>query len=379
MNTTKFIPSVVRSWLLGAVVLLGLAPPAPCAQDITRTFSLQPGWNALYLEIELAEQRPEVVFTNLPVASVWTWNARLSATDFIQDLTEEAWNTEKWLVWFPKSRIESRFNNLFALLPRRAYLVKLLGSNLVTLTLTGRPSLRQPEWAANAYNLRGFPVDRTMPPTFLEFFRHSPAHYDAGTSRLQAMYRINPAGRWNALLPGERMQRGEAYWVFTKDASDYVGPTSLEVAIGPRLKAGDGLDYGLEAAEMTLRFLNHTTQACTHVIGHLGADPLPLSWRDSLALDPKLAWLRLPWPYHYLETQPGQATELRLAARRAEMTGTSCDTVLEIRDYLGTLFYVPLSVRKEGVAAAPAPLVPAARVSRQAKDEPPVAPDFTGL
>ena len=109
-------------------------------------FELQPGWNAVWLEVDPPDRAPSVVFGDLPVASVWTFSERVSATDFIQNPGTAGWNRAQWLAYFPASSPEARLANLYAVLPQRAYLVRVAGSNTVNWAVTGKPVLRTPSW-----------------------------------------------------------------------------------------------------------------------------------------------------------------------------------------------------------------------------------------
>lgn len=364
----------LRFWLELASVLLLCWTAAVQAQELTQTFNLQPGWNAVYLEVELADRRLDPIFTNLPVSRVCTWKARHSAADFIQDLNEQLDQQEKWLMYYAKSQPESRFNTLFALIPRRAYLIKLTGNAPVTLELRGRPSLRQPDWVPNSYNLRGFPIDPQTPPTFRNFFKFSPAHYDAAQGGLQPIYRLKTAGRWEAVQPDEPMQRGEAYWVYTRAASEYAGPVSLEL-----VGAGDGLDYDTVVSEFTLRFNNRCDHNTSITLRDYQQGQLPLSYHVFPYLGPTANWRDLPSPCD-LGVAPGQTQVLRLAVRRAAIPATGYSSVIEVRDSAGTLIYVPVSAQR--AAANPgASLMSLAslRGGRRPQAQPPATSDYAGL
>src|SRR5262245_60496375 len=84
------------------------------AQEVTQVISLRPGWNAVYLEVQPANNAPGVVFGNLPVASVWTHAQRVTSADFIQDASEQDFKEAGWLGWFHPSRPEAFLGNLGA-------------------------------------------------------------------------------------------------------------------------------------------------------------------------------------------------------------------------------------------------------------------------
>jgi hypothetical protein len=332
------------------------------AQAITQNITLQPGWNAVWLEVQPSANRTDTIFSNLPVASVWTRAERLSSVEFIQDPSEEAFNQSGWLGWFHPSRPDAFLGNLFAVHANRAYLIKVNNSTPVNWSVVGRPSLRRLSWVPDSYNLRGLPVDPASPPTFLNFLRPSKAHYDAAAGQLQSIYRLNSAsGQWQLVSPGETVQSGAAYWIYSRGASDYVAPLVVGV------DSGDGLDFGAELTEAGLRLANHLAapvNASVREVGGPGSSIL-----SYYQFDPVLGgrWPALPNPLAI--TLPTAANaQVRLAARRQNLTGSTYQSVLEVRDGAGTRLLVPILVEKSpatgaaalGLAAAAAPSNPLA-------------------
>ena len=326
------------AWLLAAAPLW--------AQTVTQTFTLRPGWNALWLEVEPASTRVGAVMAGLPVESVWSFRARSGSVDFIQDPAEPVWNRDKWLLYTPTNRLESFQNDLFHLQANHAFLVKLTNTASVTLAVSGRPSLQAPAWAPNAFTLRGFPVDPASPPAFGAFFAASPAHCDAASGRLQRIYRLSAAGQWTLAGPADLMQAGEACWVYTAGASSYQGPASVL----PKL--GDGLNYGLELESASLLCRNLTASPKTLRVTDLSApaaSTLSYCVFDAAA---GLAWAPLPSPHWVTLAPSGTPAELRLAARRQDMPAEGCQTVLEITDGAGLRYLVPVRAGKLAGAAS---------------------------
>jgi hypothetical protein len=331
-----------------AIALLVLIPQSGTpAQTITQTITLQPGWNAVWIEVQPTNNTASAVFGNLPVASVWSRAERVSSVDFIQNPSEAAFNESGWLAWLPSWRTESFLNNLFAVFANRAYLLRCTNAAPVVWNITGRPALRQPEWVPDAFNLRGAPVDPSAPPSFLNFFRHSPAHYNAASSQLQKIYRLNNAsGQWQLVSPTDTVQSGAAYWIFSQGASDYLAPLTAEADLG------DGLDFGLELTELDLRIKNLTPAPANALVSDLaGPTGSIISYYQ---FNPTLGgqWSALSNPL-VVAVPSGLNTRLRLAARRQNLTGNSYASVLEIRDGAGTRLLVPVFVEKfTDVAAA---------------------------
>ena len=154
--------------VLLAILVLAMFAPTAFGQQITQTIVLNPGWNAVWLEATPTNTSPAAVFAGLPVQSVWTWASRVNGTDFIQNPNSAGWNKNQWLVWLPPSNPAAPTLNLYAILPGRAYLVKIGGAVPVTWQVTGTV-IRQPTtWSPGQYNLRGFSVDSIAPATFRE-------------------------------------------------------------------------------------------------------------------------------------------------------------------------------------------------------------------
>ncbi|MCC7373431.1 MAG: hypothetical protein IT581_02155 [Verrucomicrobiales bacterium] len=313
------------------------------AQTYTQTFELRPGWNALWLEVDPADRQPASVFAGVPVASVWTWSERVSATDFIQNPEATGWNRAQWLAWFPPTSEESILANLHAVLPQRAYLLRLAGTNAVTWKITGKPTLKTPPWAPDQFNLRGFPVDPDVNPTFGQFFRASPAHYSTTTSQLESMYRLDADGEWRAVKPEDPMHRGEAYWVYTRGPSDYVAPFSLE------LNSGEGLEFagGLDRIELTLRNAHPVGKSIR--LEPAGPHASPLLLLPPVLSNPTNA--PRPLGTHNQVVAGNAAESLRLGIDRAQLGSSLATdpntgkhgTLMSVSDGQGTRFLVSVS------------------------------------
>jgi hypothetical protein len=341
MKATAFIP---RRWLLALTVSLA----ATCsgihgrAQTLTQTLPLRPGWNAIWLEVDPADPGPGQVFAGLPVSSVWTWAERVTSAEFIEDVSEGSFGRAAWLGWYPPSRPESVLGNLHAIQGNRAYLIHVQGASVVTLRVAGRPALRSLAWAPDAFNLRGFNVDPARPPSFVDFFRGSKAHYDAAAAPGERMriYRLGAAGQWTLVGEGagESMQRGEACWVFCRGGSSYAGP--MEV----RPQIGDGLDFGEQ-----LDSLNLTLRNCTGAPLTLSIDDLALAGTRALAYGVFDAAEGMTWPKLLAPVQlaiPAESErQLRIALRRPDFAADTHETVVAVRDGSGTLVWVPVTAK----------------------------------
>lgn len=321
-------------------LLAALVAPSARAQSLTQEFLLQPGWNALWIEVDPPDRSPDAVFATLPIASVWTWSERVSATDFIQNPETAGWNRAQWLAWFPPDSPEAPLANLYAVLPQRAYLVRLAGTEPVHASVTGRPIHRTPDWSADRFNLRGFPVDDSVAPTFRQFFRSSSAHFDSRSGRLEPIFRLGSDGQWQAVSPDDRMRRGEAYWVSTRGPSDFVAPFHLS------LNTGDHATFNavLRRVELTLHNLHAAPKSIRIEPAGPHASPLLLlpPTRPGQTNAPR------PLETHDQPLSAGAGQQVHLGLDRSQLTNSPATnpttgvhaTLLRVSDNEGTLYHV---------------------------------------
>lgn len=327
----RFRNLVCHLLFLWVLLASRLAP----AQVVTQSFVLHSGWNAIWLEVEPTNNSIGAVFTNVPLASVWTYITPVSSAQFITNqTTEQTLRKEGWLGWFPPAREESIFNNLFAVSSWRAYLVNVGTNTPGTLRVFGTPVVKQLEWLPDAFNLRGFPVSPTAPPTFSTFFSPSAAHAD------MLIYRLIAAGNaWEPVQRTDLMRNGEACWVYCSGGSTYQGP------LGITLDQGTTVDFARTLSQTSVGLRNNTAAAGTASVRDLGSGAsgsLSYLKRD---LTGTFLWTNLPAPLA-LPTQAGDSTDLRLSIRRRDMATTNHQTVLEVTDAIGTYYRVAVTAAK---------------------------------
>lgn len=325
---------------LVACTIAFLLPATGRAQTRTQGFELQPGWNAIWLEVEPPDRDPAQVFAGLPLVSAWTWSDRVSATDFIQNPTSAGWNRAQWLAFFPPASPESVLSNLRAILPQRAYLLRIGGDSPVQWSVTGRPIIRTPEWSPDRYNLRGFPVDPAVPISFRTFFRASTAHYDPASQRLEPIYRLSPDGSWNLVAPDATMRRGEACWVYSRGPSDFIAPFHIES------DTGDTLDF--DATQRRVALILHNRHGLNKEVRvlHQVAEPTHLVLVQS-ALTASTNTTK-PLGDHHQTVGASSTHQLVIALDRSKLSSSTSDparpdlhtSLLAISDGEGTLFQV---------------------------------------
>lgn len=328
-------PLVVAALLLASLSLR--------AQTLTQTFTLQNGWNAIYLEVTPTDGTPTTLFAGLPVASVWTRVDKLSSVDFIQDPAEATFNQPGWLKWCPPPQ-PAFVSDLKTILGQRAYLVKLTNGP-VAWQVTGQPAVRAIQWVTDAWNLRGFPVASGGPPTFRTYFQCSTNHYDAVGSRLRGVYRLGANGIWALANPDMPMREGEACWVYCQGASSFTGPLELS------LDSGDALSFDQALERINAKFQNR--DAGTRAVTIVQASPVIaglLAYQRFNATN-GLEWADLPSPYSFTLTN-GNPTTLTLGIRRSLMPGTNYATVLDVSDGQGTHYAIPVAAQRVTLSSA---------------------------
>lgn len=219
--------------------LLFLLPSyLPAQVTTTTTITLVPGWNAVWLDIdplftpagqEARPASPDDIFSShlevitilspQPLATTAEFFARspstlgLASNDGLTSFTQREW--QQW------NRTPQADDNLAIITGNRPYLIEATASTQVEIEGTVR--FYTPEWAPDRFNLIGFALNGS--PTFEAFFEASgPRH---PTDRI---FRLIPtSGNWTVVQDpaSETMNSGEAYWIFSQGASNYMGPVAV--------------------------------------------------------------------------------------------------------------------------------------------------------
>ncbi|AKS42486.1 hypothetical protein [Wenzhouxiangella marina] len=295
------------------------------ASTYEQVIQLQPGWNAIYVEVQPEVDSIEQVFAGIPVASVWRWLPDDQPVAFIQDPDEELLTIDGWYGYFPPERPESVLTNLYTISANQPYLVRLLGSQPVELRIEGRPLVRRMRWRSDDFQFTGFPVDPDNPPTFANWFAGSEAHAD------QSIFRLSENGEWVEIAQpfSERIQSGEAYWVFTRGRSTYQGPLEVELEFDGRL------DFGGTLARDGFTLRNASGLGNQITLRQLDSDvPVPLAVRQVDDATGSIFWPVLPREYT-VALPVDEAITLRLGVRRADLLANDASHIIEITNGFG--------------------------------------------
>ncbi len=260
-------------------------PTGPIASSvvgpvITQAFTLQAGWNAIYLEVEPINTSPlvnigtaadpiwvhekstmETVFAGLAASgaleSVWGWNVPTTRVDYIVDPTEGLWDEPGWRRYIPESKAgpdgasQGFLTNLLSLHANSGYLVKLKDdlAGTATLQVSGAPIVQRQRWIKGSYNLTGFPITPGAAPTVAMF---------TGGSPITEIRRLTANGSWTPpLAAANTLAVGVAYLVYYNDQDanapdDYTAPLQFMDPVS------DGLAFtrGAAGGRQSLRIEN---------------------------------------------------------------------------------------------------------------------------
>ncbi len=330
-------PVVVLCLLLGVVLV-----PRSLAEPVrVQTLQLQPGWNAVFLEVEPPDTAPDTVFANLPVDVVARYFPQTSPVQFISDPAETPWKGPSWGVWYAPTRDDAFLTTLHAIQGNKAYLVH--ATQACLWSVEGNVAFTRLRWQADSFNLTGFWVNPQTPPTFAAFF--------AGAQGLigDRIYRLVD-GRWQPVAaPGSTsMREGEACWVYCRGKTDYQGPLKVKAP------GVEGLDFGAAANSLAIDLQNESSApirvTCELVAGSGG---LPLAYAVKDLANLKTTYPPLDSAVSYPALEPGRPEVLQLQARREAMTSASQSTLLKISTDAGVQFWVPVRASRAAVANNP--------------------------
>lgn len=288
---------------LSVFVFIGsVSIPTALAQWASQNYSLQAGWNAIYLELDPATDDVPVEFpTNPPniIDRFWFWEVRttgngLTCTDPVDPECAPDTDTQ-WRLWQP-SNSQNNVNNMRVLSGGRVYLVQ--ASAPGTMTVRGRPSARRQEWQAGL-NVVGFHVDPADPPTFAEYLEPSGRHTQQGG--VYEIYQMNTAGGLTRIVDpvNTAIQPGRGYWVWANGTFEYDGPLTIDA------RSLLGVAYERRIVEHVLQFSNLANQPRNAMLRLLPSQPRPAHATEL----PELGAVTPP-PIRYRNYVPEQGYQL---------------------------------------------------------------------
>lgn len=329
-----FTAETMRISIPWIAALVALAAPLRAETTRTQIIQLRAGWNSVFLEVQPATPKPDLLFQGLPVDTVAAFFPGRIQSQFLRSPGDAPWREEGWAVWYAPQLPQGPLSNLNEIQAQRAYLIYATADH--RWQVTGEARTTRIDWFPNTCTLTGLPIDADAPPTFAQFFEASPAHRRLRIFRLEA-------GHWKLVRQPntEKARAGEAYWIETDGGSTYQGPLALEL---PR--TGE-LDFGSQGGPRTIGIANASTSrsAQVEITTVSGAASLPLRQlhRDLSSLTTSTA--ALPDVLRLPSLSAGARTSVRLEPDRGAMTSPAGSALLRIRDGRGTQFWVPVHAR----------------------------------
>jgi len=338
---------------------------SPAAGTVTtQSFTLNAGWNTIYLEVEPINTSPlvnlgtaaepiwvhekstmETVFAGLGctncLESVWAWNVPLSQVDYIVDPTEGLWNAAGWKRYVPEGNVgpdgvsRAFLTDLVSLHANTGYLVKLKDglSGGVTLQVTGTPIVEDHRWIKGSYNLTGFPIAPGTAPTVATF---------TGGSPITEVRTLTTTGNWSTPLASSApLTPGSAYLVYYSDqdpnaAADYTAPLHVMDTVS------DGLAFtrGAGGRQQTLQIENLSALSATLKLELIdGANAGVALWvTDPVTVSLKTGPAQIP-------LGPHAAKRLELTVPANEQTSDGQALLSISAAELGTRWLLPISAQ----------------------------------
>ena len=324
---------LVLGWMLSTVGVQ--------AQWLTQSFTLKPGWNAIFTHIDASYLTLDrlVPDANGPVAEIWLWKPTFSTVQFIDAPYADAVANSQWAVW---TSARGDTDTLTSLVGNAGYLINNRTTSDYVWTVKGRPVLPSYQWTTTGLNFLGFPTPVASPPTFANYLAPAPSLDLLKTLQNAAHVFRYPGGNLGSANPAEvvsvtasttAVTRGQAFWVrgSTNYYNRYYGPVEVS------LQSTGGMEYRDALGTYGLRLKNLTTTARTVAFSLLNSEAPPTG-QPAIAGTPQLLVrgavnpTTLTYDYAVLSNQqftlaaagqPGSELQVVLGLNRSALTAAS--------------------------------------------------------
>ena len=278
------VPAAVIALLLGGAVVAQ-------AQWQTQSFTLKPGWNAVFLHVDASHLTLDELIPSAtgPVTEVWLWRPRLSTLQFVDNPATNSTTDSRWAVW---TSARGDTDTLVKLVANGAYLVKNGTATDYDWTVKGKPVPPSYQWTTTGLNFLGFPTPANTAPSFANYFAPAPgldlAQYLVNAAKIFRypggnLGTTNPVEVLSSAASTTKVKRGEAFWVrgSTNYYNRYYGP----VEVG--LQNTAGIHYGDTLGTYSIRLKNLTTTNRTVTFSLNDSESVP-SGQTSITAKPQL-------------------------------------------------------------------------------------------
>lgn len=347
-------PPRFACWLF--VFGLLLSTPAMRAQWLRQSFTLKPGWNAVFTHVDASYAPLDSLLpdANGPVAEIWLWKPTYSTAQFVDTPYASPVANSQWAVW---TSARGDTDTLTTLVGNGAYLVNNRGTSDAVWTVKGKPVAPSYQWTTTGLNFLGFPTPSGSAPNFANYLAPAPGLDLAKTLQNSARVFRYPGGALGAGNPAEvvsvnapatLVRRGEAFWVrgSSNYYNRYYGPVEVS------LQSSDRIDYRDTLGAYSLRLKNLTTASRTVTLDLLPSEPPPaaqptITAAPQLLVRGELSTTTLTYSHAALagqqftlapQGQAGSELEIVLGLNRSLMTapaGSLYAGILRVTDSAG--------------------------------------------
>ena len=324
------------------------------AQWQSTTYTLNSGWNSIYLHGDASYTTPDVLFASKSeVLEVWRWNPNADQVGFTSTPLLPSNGTPEWSKWVRGAT----GNSLISLTGQSAYLVKC--SAAVTVAVPQQPMPPSNTWVRSGANFLGFPSSKAAGnfPTFSSYFATFPTAIAANAKIFK--YVGGDLGPGNPLqifsTASERVNRDQAYWFSSEVVGNFYAPVQIS------LSNNEGFAFGRRSSVITARVTNRTAAVMTLRITPVASVSPPPSGQELITagvpitrrtLNAQGASVETPISAAYDEViAPKSTVELSFGINRSLMTGAAnalYASLLRFTDSANTFdILIPATARKD--------------------------------
>lgn len=350
-----------------------LTAPQTQAQWVTQSFTVKPGWNAVYLHVDASHVMLDDLITGAgnPITEVWLWQPPSRTLQFVASPQAPVAANSQWAVWDRDPQIT---DSLVKLIGNSACLVYNSGSSDFVWNVQGRPVPPRHEWTSTGLNLLGFSTPPGDAPDFDAFllpcpeFQRTAEIYRYPGGELSEIEPRNPRQVFPPVFRNTPVNRGEAFWIRSGDTYNrYFGPFELT-------STGDeGVNFSGDRSVASLRLRNHTAGELTVTLEHLASEAAPAGQTVVAGSLPLLIrGARNPVNLAYVHTelpvggshawtlkgagQPGSDVEVVIGLNRSAITENPGDLLAGLLRLTDSAGHLQVELAASAVVSSPAGL-----------------------
>lgn len=299
-------------WLL-AMLVWGTGFNVAASDVASQTLQLEPGWNAVFVELEPDDDNGTTADDNVParvfnlgnIEMVWAMPRTTSTIQYISQPSEIGINDPDWHVYIPASQPTAALTNLHAVTAGRVYLIKVAGTQTQQLVIHGRPQYKRIQWRAESFNLVGFHADPDpqQQVSFAQFL-------GLPSSSNPSIFKLT-GNTWTLISKNSLVEHGRGYWVYNDGTFNRSGPLDINDS------ALNGLGFGELGTVKALDLVNRSSANMSAVSLAVAGFPLKYfgGYGGASGLEPQ--WLNADGLSFAINS--GKNRSLMLAVDRAQV------------------------------------------------------------